>query len=81
MAVLTNPMHPLYGALPVPYGSVRVTLCLLVVYRHSYAPPRCRASQWRKKHPLALYLWNDHADLVLDGVRQKGMKSGADVFF
>ena len=34
-----NPMHSLYGALPVPYAPVRVTLCALVAHRYTYAPP------------------------------------------
>ena len=36
-----NPMHPLCGALPVPYVPVRVTRVL-------WSPPRCRTSQYRR---------------------------------
>ena len=35
-------MHPLYGALPVPYEPVRVTHCALLVHRYTYTFPRCR---------------------------------------
>ena len=34
-------MHPLYGALPVPYLSVRVTRGALIVHSYIYAPLRC----------------------------------------
>ena len=33
-----NPMHPLYGALPVPSVPVRVSRDTLVVHRYTYAP-------------------------------------------
>ena len=42
--IKSNPMHPLSGALPVPYVSARVTRGALVAHRHSFAPPRCRIS-------------------------------------
>ena len=41
-----SPMHPLHGALPVPYVSVRVTRGALVTHRYTYAPPRCRTTQY-----------------------------------
>ena len=31
-----NPMHPLYGALPVPYVPVRVTSGALIAHRYNY---------------------------------------------
>ena len=40
-----NPMHPLCGALPVPYVPVRVTRGTLISHLYTYAPPCCRASQ------------------------------------
>ena len=40
-----NPMHPLYGALPVPYVPVRVTRGALIEHRYHYLPARCRTSQ------------------------------------
>ena len=35
-----NPMHPLCGALPVPYVPVRVTRSAGIAHRFTYAPPR-----------------------------------------
>ena len=43
-----NPMHPLCGALPVPYVPVRVTRGTLIAHRYTYASPRCRTSQYRR---------------------------------
>ena len=43
-----NSMHPLYGALPVPYVPVRVTRGAVISHRYTYAPPRCRTSQYRR---------------------------------
>ena len=40
------PVHPLNGALPGPYVPVRVTCGALVANRHTYAPPRCKTSQY-----------------------------------
>ena len=40
-----NPMHPLYGVLPVPFVPVRVTRGAQVTHRHTYANPRCKTSQ------------------------------------
>ena len=37
-----NPMHPLYGALPVP---VRVTRGAFVAHRYTYVPPRCSTKE------------------------------------
>ena len=42
-----NPMHLLNSALPGPYVPVRVTRGALVTNRYTYAPPRCRTSQYR----------------------------------
>ena len=41
-------MHPLSGALPLPYVPARVTRGALVAHRRSFAPPRCRTSQYRR---------------------------------
>ena len=41
-----SPMDPLYGALPVPYVPVRVTRGAVIAHRYTYAPPRCRTSQY-----------------------------------
>ena len=43
-----NPLHPLCGALPVPYVPVRVTRGALIAHRYTYAPPRCRTCQYRR---------------------------------
>ena len=41
-----NPMHPLYGSLPVPYVPVRVTRGAVIAHRYTYAR-YCRTSQYR----------------------------------
>ena len=43
-----NPMYPPFSALPVPYVPVRVTRCVLISHRYTYAPPRCRTWQYRR---------------------------------
>ena len=64
-----NSMHPLYGALPVPYVPVRVTRSAVIAHRYTYAPPRCRTSQYRRTFiPWSVSLWNDLSDHVFDGV-------------
>ena len=74
-----NPMHPLCGALPVPYVPVRVTHGALVAHRYN-APPSSRTSQTTVPHnfysPLN-YLENELVDPVFDGVRLAGFKSWA----
>ena len=40
--IKSNPMHPLSGALPLPYVPASVTRGALVAHRHSFASPRCR---------------------------------------
>ena len=63
--IKSNPMHPLSGALPLPYVPDRVTRGALVAHRHSFTPPRCRASQYRRTFvPLPVSLWNDLSDPV-----------------
>ena len=52
--IKSNPMHPLSGSLPLPYVPARVTRGALVAYRHSFAPPRCRTSQYRRHFVLLL---------------------------
>ena len=76
-----NPMHPLCGALRVPYVPVRVTRGTLMAHRNTYAPPRCRTSQYRRTFiPLSVSLWNDLVDPVFDGVGLAGFKSRSIVF-
>ena len=76
-----NPMHPLYGALPVPYVPVPVTRCDVIAHRYSYGPPRCRTSQYRPTFiPLSVSLWNDLSAPVFDGVGLVGFRSRANAF-
>ena len=76
-----NPMHPLNGALPEPYVPVRVSCGSLVAHRHTYAPPRCRTSQYiRTFIRLSVSLWNDLTIPVFDGVGLTGFKSMANAF-
>ena len=72
-------MHPLNGALPGPYVPVRVTRGALVAHRYTYAPPRCRTSQYSRTFiTLSVSLWNDLANPVFDGVGLAGFKSRAN---
>ena len=58
-----------------------VTRGALVAHRHSFAPPRCRASQYLRTFvPLSVFLWNDLSDSVFDGVGLAGFKSRANAF-
>ena len=77
-----NPVYPLDGALTGPYVPVRVTRCALIAHRYTYAPPRCRTSEYSRTFiPLSVSLWNDLANPVFDGVGLAGFKSRANVFF
>ena len=61
---------------------VLVTRGTMVAHRYTYAPPRCRTSQYPMTFiPLSLSPWNDLADPVFDGVGLAGFKSRANVFF
>ena len=74
-------MHPLSGALPLPYVLARVSRGALVAHRHSFAPPRCRTSQYRSTFvPLSVLFWNDISDPVFDGMGLAGFKSRANAF-
>ena len=69
-----NPMHPLCGVPPVPYVTVRVPRG---AHRYTYAPPRCRTSQYRRTLILlSVSLWNDLVDPVFDGVGLAGSRGG-----
>ena len=55
--IKSNPLHPLSGALPMPYVPARVTPGALVDHGHSFAPPSCRTSQCRRSFvPLSVSL-------------------------
>ena len=76
-----TPMHPLYGALPVPYVPVRVIRGTVVAHWYTYAFPRCRTSQYHRTFiPLCVSLWNDKGDPVFAGVGLVGFKSRARAF-
>ena len=77
----SNPMHPLSSALPLPYVPASVTRGALLAHRYSFAPPRCRISQYRRSIvPLSVSLWNDLSDPMFDGVGLAGFKSRANAF-
>ena len=79
--IKSNPMYLLSGALPLPNVPAHVTRGALVAHRHSFAPPRCRTSQYRRSFvPLSVSLWNDLSDPVFDGVGQAGFKSRDNAF-
>ena len=70
-----DPVHPLYGALPVPYVRVRVSRDIFVTHRYTYAPPRCRTSQCCMiLIPISVSLLNDIVDAVFDGLELAGFK-------
>ena len=76
-----NQMHPLCGTLPEPYAPVRVTRGTLIAHRYTFAPPRCRTSQYRRAFiPLSVSLWNDLVDPVFDGVGLAHFKSRSNAF-
>ena len=71
--IKSNPMHPLSGALPLRYVPASVTRGALVVHRHSFAPLRCRTSQYSRTFvSLSVSLSNDHSRPVFDGVGLAG---------
>ena len=79
--IMCNPKYPLCGALPVPYVPVRVTRGALIAHRYTFAPPRCRTSQYHRTFiPLSVSLWNDLVDPVFVGVGLAGFKSRSNVF-
>ena len=56
--IKSNPLYPLSDALLLPYVPARVTSGALTAHRHSFAPPRCRTSQYRRSFvaPLGVSL-------------------------
>ena len=64
--IKSNPMNPLRGALHLPYVPARVARGALVADKHSFAPPRCRTSQYPRTFlPVSVSLWNDLSDHVM----------------
>ena len=52
-----------------------------LAHRYTYAPPRCRTSQYRRTFvPFSVSLWNALSDPVFDGVGLAGFKSRANAF-
>ena len=57
-----NTMHLLNGALTGLYVPVQVTCAALVTQQYTYAPPRCRTSQYSRTFiPITVSLWNNLA--------------------
>ena len=51
------------------------------LHRYTYAPPRCRTSQYRRTFiPFSVSLWNDLSDPVFDGVGLAGFNGRANSF-
>ena len=74
--LMCNQMHPLNGALPGPHVPVRVTYGALVAHRYTYAPPRCRTSQYSRTFiSLSVPLSNDLAIPLFDGVGLDGFNA------
>ena len=70
------------GSLPVPYVPVNIQHSVvrgaLDVHRYTYAPPRCKISQYRMIFiSLSVFLWDV---LLFDGVGLEGLKSNVNVF-
>ena len=64
-----NPLHHLYGALPVPYVLVRVIRGAVIAHRYTYSPSRCRTSQYSRTFiTVSISLWNDLIDPLFEGV-------------
>ena len=60
---------------------LRITRGALFSHRYTYAPNRCRTSQYRRTFiTFSRSLWNDLDDHVLDGVGLEGFKSRANAF-
>ena len=79
--IICYPVQTLNGALPGPYVPVRVTRGALVAHRYTYAPPRCRTSQYSRTFiPLLVSLWNDLTNPVFDVLGLAGFKSRANAF-
>ena len=75
--IKSNQMHPLNGALPLTCVPEHVNRD----HRHSFASPRCRASQYRRTFvPLSVSLWNELGDPVFNGVGLVGFMGRANAF-
>ena len=63
----SNPMHPPYGVLLEPHVPVRVTRGAVIAFRYTYAPPRCRTSQYFYSL-VSISVERSHGDPVFDCV-------------
>ena len=74
-------MHPLSGALASPYVPARVTRGAWVAHKHSFAPSRLTASQYRRTFvALSVSLRNDLSAPLFDIVELVSSKSCANSF-
>ena len=74
-------MHPLCGALPVPYVPVRVTRGdRTSVHLFASSLPNLAVSPDFYSPCVFLCLWNDLSNPVFDGVGLGGFKSRANAF-
>ena len=61
---------------------MRVSSVAVIAHRYTFAPPRCRTSQYRRTFiPLSVSLWKDLGDPILDGVGLAGFRSRAMPFY
>ena len=69
-------MHPSSGALSFPYIPARFTRGALVAHKHSFAPPCCRTSLYRRPSvPLSVSFCNNLCDAVFSVVGLAGFKT------
>ena len=74
-----NQVQTLNGALPGLYVPVRVTRGALVAHRYTYAPTRCRTSQYRMTFiPISVSFWNVRAKPIFDSVTLSDFKIRAN---
>ena len=79
--IVCNSMLPLNGALLGLYVPVLVTRGSLVAHRYTFQPPHFKTSQYcRTLILLSVFLWNDLADHVFDGVGLAGLEQGQCIF-
>ena len=81
--IKSNQMHPLYGALPLPYVPARVTHGALVAHigtRSRLLVVGLLSIAEALFPSFSVSLWNDLSDPVFDGVGLDGFKSRANAF-
>ena len=70
--IKSNSMHPLNGALPLPYVPARVTRGASIAQKHSFSSSHCRTSHYSRTFvPISVSLWNDLGDPVFSDAKQK----------